>query len=60
MGGFSRSVARSATQHGNERLDVIALTLASGQTLRRSGTGGEKLVGPTFCHGKKDHDNDKG
>lgn len=54
----------SVTLRGKDRLDAVALTLASGQTLTHGGTGGtattltlgsgETLTGATLCQGEKD------
>lgn len=54
----------SVTLRGGARLDSIALTLASGQTLAHGGSGGsavsltlnagEALTGATLCQGEKD------
>jgi hypothetical protein len=62
-GGLSSAAVSSVTLRGAERLDNIALTLASGQTLSHGGSGGtattlalqsgEKLTGATMCRGAK-------
>jgi hypothetical protein len=61
--GLSGAAVSSVTLRGAERLDNIALTLATGQTLSHGGSGGspttlalqsgEKLVGATMCRGDK-------
>jgi hypothetical protein len=63
-GGLSGAAVSSVTLSGANRLDAIALTLASGQTFSHGGTGGtastltlaagEKIVGATVCRGDKD------
>jgi hypothetical protein len=69
LGGLSGPVAQSITLRGKERLDTVALTLASGETLTHGGddgqpttltlNSGEKLVGATLCRGNKDNDSAK-
>lgn len=69
LGGLSGPVAQSVTLRGANRLDGVALTLASGQTLTHGGSGGnpttltlnsgEKLVGATLCRGNKNGNSDQ-
>ncbi|KAF2036328.1 endonuclease/exonuclease/phosphatase family protein-like protein [Setomelanomma holmii] len=64
VSALSSATVSSVTLHGAERVDSVALTLASGQTFTHGGTGGtattltlqtrEKLTGATLCRGDKD------
>jgi hypothetical protein len=64
LSSINNAAVSSVTISGANRVDAIAVTLASGQTFTHGGTGGaattlalqsgEKLVSATLCRGDKD------